>query len=367
MPAPALITRYEDDMALLPGAWHRLGALVGAFALLAYPFVVDAQWLTNGNLVLVTVVGALGMMLLMGLSGQLSLGHAAFLAIGAYTTAILAERTGMPFWLSMPIAGLSAAAVAIAIGPVALRLRGMHLALVTLGLLFVVSHTLHAAHAYTHGSLGMEVTPHGWFPSDGNNRHAAFSESSEWLGLEFTLERKLFLVFLPVTLLAALGAANLQRSNTGRAMMAERDREVAAAALGVHPGKARVMALGLSSFLAGVSGSMFAVQQRRIAIEPTFDLTVSVAYLAMVVLGGMGSVFGAIWGAVLFVALAPLATDLFEALAPVAPMFAGLGAPQQATLLSCLLAGAFLLFEPLGLVGLWLRAKRYLLAWPFRY
>ena len=367
MPTQALITSYKKDMALFPDFWHRVGVAVGTVLLLAYPFVADDQWLTIGNLALVTVVGALGMMLLTGFSGQLSLGHAGFLAVGAYATAILSERFGMPFWLSMPIAGLSATAVGIVVGPFALRLKGLYLAIVTLGLLFLINHTLHSMQEYTHGAMGIAIAPHAWFPEDGDNSYAKFAESVEWMGLGFSYERKLFFVFLAVTLIAVLGAANIQRSNTGRAMMAVRDHDVAAAVMGVHPAKAKIVSFGLSSFYAGVAGSMFAIQQQYITIEPPFDLNMSVSYIAIIVLGGMGTVFGAVWGAVVFVALSPLAESFFETLKPIVPLLSGLSATQQATLLFSVLVVAFLIFEPLGLLGLWLRVKRYFMAWPFRY
>jgi len=366
MPTRPLLTRYEDDLTLFPDRWHRIGLVFATVLALAYPFVADSRWLSIGNLALVTIVGALGMMTLTGFSGQISLGHAAFLATGAYVTAILGERLGMPFWIGIPVGGLAAALVGLLVGPFALRLKGLYLAIVTLGLLFMVNHVLHAAEPYTHGAMGIAVGAHGWFPEEVGSL-GTFSKTSELGPIELNFERKLYFSFMLMALLAALATKNVARSNTGRAMMAVRDHDIAAAVMGVDPARAKIISFGFSSFLAGVAGGMFAVQQQYITIEPPFDLNMSVQYIAIVVLGGVGSVFGAIWGAIVFVILSPLAESFFEAMAPHLPMLSGLSSAQQATLLFSMIVIGFLVLEPLGLLGLWLRVKRYFIAWPFRY
>ena len=367
MPTRPLLTRYEDDLKLFPDRWHKVGLAVAVPIALLYPFVASSQWLTIGNLAWVTVVGALGLMLLTGFSGQLSLGHAAFLALGAYTTAILGEQLDMPFWMALPVSGAVAAMVGLAVGPFALRLEGLYLAIVTLGLLFLVNHTLHSLPDLTHGAMGIAVPMHLWFPAEGDPAAGTFTRTWQLGPLELTFERKLYFFFLSIALLAAFAAKNVQRTNTGRAMMAVRDHDVAAAVMGVHPAKAKIISFGLSSFFAGVAGSMFACQQQYVTIEPPFDLNMSVQYIAIIVLGGIGSVFGAVWGAIVFVVLSPLAETLFETLKPHVPMLSGLSSAQQATLLFSLVVAAFLIFEPLGLLGFWLRVKRYFVAWPFKY
>lgn len=368
MPTKPLLTRYEDDLKLFPDRWNWIGLAFAIPIALGYPFLASNQWLTIGNLAWVTVVGAIGMMLLTGFSGQISLGHAAFLALGAYTTAILGERFGLPFWIGIPISGLVAASVGLAIGPFALRLEGLYLAIVTLGLLFVVNHLLHSFPDLTHGAIGISVPMHSWFPADGSSASlGTFSQPLVLGSITFRFEQKLYFCFLFLALLSTYAATNVQRSNTGRAMMAVRDHDVAAAVMGVHPARAKIISFGLSAFFAGVAGAMFACQQQYITIEPPFDLNMSVQYIAMIVLGGVGTVFGAVWGALVFVALSPLAESMFDALKPHVPMLGGLSSAQQATLLFSLIVVGFLIFEPLGLFGLWLRVKRYFMAWPFRY
>ncbi len=361
MPTRALVTSYEQELQLFPDRWHRIGLLLFAVLLLGWPLLANGHWLTVGNLALVAVVGSVGLMILTGFAGQISMGHAAFLALGAYTAAILGERLALPFWGVLPISGLVAAAVGLAIGPFALRLRGLYLAIVTIGLLFLVSHLLHSFPDLTHGVSGISVPMYSWFPGETNDH--SFLSRSQWGPLQLDGDQKLYYLFLLLALGATWMGKNLQRSHTGRAMMAVRDNDLAASVLGVDPARTKVVAFGISSFLAGVAGAMFAFQQQFITIEPPFDLHMSIEYIAMIVLGGIGTVFGAVTGAVAFVLLSPLAELLGRHL----PLLDQLSSAQQSSVLFAVLLIGFLVFEPLGLLGLWLRTKRYFLSWPFRY
>ena len=359
MPTRPLVTRYEDDLKLFPDMWHKVGLLAALVLTLGFPFLADAHWLTIGNLALIAVVGSVALMILTGFAGQISLGHAAFLALGAYTVAVLGEHAHMPFWLSMPAAGLVAAGVGLIIGPFALRLEGLYLAIVTIGLVFLVNHVLISMPDLTYGVQGIAVSMPWWFSEAGGSFHTPWN-----LGpIELQGDRKLYFLFLLLAFAVTWMGKNIQRSNTGRAMMAVRDHDMAAEVLGVHPARTKLIAFGLSSFFAGIAGAMFAFQQQYITIEPPFDLSMSVQYIAIVVLGGVGTIFGAVAGALVFVALSPLA----EALGQHIPLLNTLSSAQQASLLFALVVCVFLLFEPLGLVGIWLRIKRYFLAWPFRY
>lgn len=364
MPTRALVTRYEDDLQLFPSLWHRV-ALVGCAAvILVYPFAASARWLGVGNLALVATVGAAALMILTGFAGQISLGHAAFLALGAYTTAVLGHRAGVPFWLCLPAAGLVAAAVGVFVGVFTLRLRGLYLAIVTLGLGFIVNHVLITAAGWTGGLSGSPVPAHAWFAgAHAGGGLAAFTDTTLVGPFRFTFERKLYFVFVLVAALAMLALHNLARSPSGRAMMAVRDRDLAAASVGVNPTHAKLLAFGLSSFFAGIAGAMFALQQQYVTVEPPFDLSMSVAYIAMIVLGGIGTVFGAVAGAIAFTALSPIAETIGQHL----PLISRLTSGQQSTVIFAAVVCAFLMFEPLGLYGLWLRVQRYFAAWPFKY
>ena len=365
MPTRPLVTSYEQDLRLFPDRWHHVGIAVVVVALLAFPFLASSRWLTVADLACVTVVGSVGLMILTGFAGQISLGHAAFLALGAYTAAILGERFGMPFWLILPISGAVAAAAGLAIGPFALRLRGLYLAIVTIGLLFLVNHMLLSFPEWTHGVSGIAVPRYWWFPGDDAASRAAFAfrTKSEVFGVTLDARQKLYFVFVLIAALAAYGARNLARSNTGRAMMAVRDHDLAASVLGVSPSRAKITSFGISSFVAGVAGAMFAFQQQYITVEPPFDLNMSIQYIAMIVLGGIGTTFGAVVGAVAFVFLTPVAEEIGRH----TPLLDRMSSHQQSTVLFAVIVCGFLLFEPRGLLGIWLRIKRYFQTWPFRY
>jgi branched-chain amino acid transport system permease protein len=364
MPTRPLPTRYEDHLRLFPGLWHRAGLALGAAVLIAFPLLATPHWLTVGNLVLVTTVGAVALMILTGFAGQVSLGHAAFLAIGAYTAAVCGTHLGLPFWIVLPLAGAAAAAVGLAVGPFALRLRGLYLAIATLGLLFVTSHVLLAFPRLTGGVSGIAVPMHLWFSPPGTPGTLSSLAAPLRLGpLTIGFEQKLYVLFVAIALLAVLCGKNLQRSNTGRAMMAVRDHDLAAEVLGVDPARQKIVAFGISSFLAGVAGAMFAFQQQYITVDPPFNLFMSVEFIAIIVIGGLGTTFGAVAGTLLFTLIGPLAHTLGEHL----PLLDRLSSAQQSVLALSAVVVAFMVFEPLGLLGVWLRVRRYFLAWPFRY
>lgn len=365
MTSRRLHTRYQQDQALLPTGWHWFGLTLLFVFVLWFPFAANDYWLQIGSQAMVAIVGAVALMILTGFAGQISLGHAAFLAVGAYTAAILGERLGLPFWLALPAAGMVSAAVGLLVGPFALRLEGLYLAIVTLGLLFLVDHVLLSVPSLTHGVSGMPVPMHTTFPQPGAevSVFGDFRDLVRIAGVDLRIEQKNFLVFLLIAVMVVLFAVRLKRSSTGRAMLAVRDHDLAAAVLGVSPARTKIIAFGISSFLAGVAGAMLAYRIGYITVSPPFNLTLSIDYVAMIVLGGIGTVLGAVLGALAFVVLHPLAEKLGA--------FLGLGeylsSSQQATLLFTVLVIGFLLFEPLGLVGIWLRIKRYFMAWPFRY
>jgi branched-chain amino acid transport system permease protein len=358
MPTKPLSVRYEDDLRLLASRWRQVGVVVLVLAAVLFPLQASSQWVTIGNLALVSIVGAVGLMILTGFTGQISLGHAAFLALGAYTAAAVGVHLGWPFWIGMPLGGLIAAAIGLAVGPFALRLRGLYLAIVTLGLVFLVNHMLRSFPSITGGLSGTSVPMLWWF--DG----PAFGADPIELGpIELRRSEQLYFLYLALAAGVVLFATNLRRSDTGRSMAAVRDRDVAAAVMGVAVARTKFQAFGISSFLAGIAGAMFGYQQQFVTIDPPFNLFMSIEYIAMIVLGGIGTVIGAVIGAIVFVALGPLAEGLLGGV----PLVRGLSSSQQQLLLLSVIVGAFLVLEPLGLYGIWLRIKAYFMAWPFRY
>jgi branched-chain amino acid transport system permease protein len=364
MPTRPLVTSYKDDSRLFADIWHKIAWTLALVVLVAWPFMASARWLTIGTQTLVAVVGAVSLMILTGFAGQISLGHAAFMAIGAYTVAVAGHVLHLPFWLGIPMGGFAAAIVGLAVGPFALRLRGLYLALVTLGLIPIVAHILLSFPELTGGVSGISVPMHTGFSAvEGASSLGDMTAAWHVAGLELSFQTKLYFLYLGIATAVCLAGVNISRSNTGRAMMAVRDSDLAAEALGVNPAKAKIMAFGISSFFAGVAGAMYAFEQQYITIEPPFDLHMSVHYISMIVIGGVGTIFGAVAGAITLVMLSPLVETLTAGL----PILSDLTSAQRSTLVFSVAVCGFLIFEPLGLFGIYLRIKRYFLTWPFRY
>ena len=359
MPTRPLVTSHRGDLRRLRGRWDRIALVVGVATAIGFPLLASERWLDVGNQALIHIVGATGLMILTGFAGQVSLGHAAFLALGAYTTAVLGVHAHAPFWLALPLGGGVAAAVGLLVGPFALRLRGLYLAIVTLGLLFLVNHVLLSLPDWTGGVVG---TPVPLYSGLVGPEAAGPLGDLAGPGL-LTLGQRLYVLFVALAAGSVWLCANLRATHTGRALMAVRDSDLAAAALGVRPARAKVLAFGLSSFLGGIAGGMYALHQQYITVDPPFDLGMSVEYIAMIVIGGVGTTFGAVAGPLAVTFLTPLT----EALAAWVPWLNTLPSSQQSTLVFSVLVCVMLVVEPLGIYGLWLRVQRYFVAWPFRY
>jgi len=357
MPTKKLVTRYLDDLALFPDRYHKIGVVLAVIGAVALPFLMGDYGLDIAHKGLIAVVGATGMMILTGFCGQISLGHAAFLAIGGYTVAILGGTFGVPFWLALPVGGVLAAAVGLMVGPFALRLEGLYLAIVTIGLLFLVEHVLRNGLEIAFAKDYLSVPMHSWFGSAPDDVLGSFREDGA-----LHAGQKLYFLFLVIALGTIWVSKNLQRSHTGRAMMAVRDRDMAAEVLGVNAAHSKFVAFGLSSFFAGIAGGMYAFAHPVLTLEP-FNLQMSVEYVAMVILGGVGTTFGAVWGALAFTVLLPVAGELGHLM----PFPDAFSSEHQAVIIFFPLLCLFLVFEPLGILGIWLRVKRYFAAWPFRY
>ncbi|WP_375003006.1 branched-chain amino acid ABC transporter permease [Aeromicrobium sp. CTD01-1L150] len=370
MPDRPLPTSHAALLVMYPGRWARTGwVLLAAFFALVLPLmlaggVLGGRWTHVALDALVFIVGAVGLMLLTGVTGQISIGHAAFLAIGGFTAAVAGLQYGLPFWIVLPLSGLAAAAVGLLIGPFALRLKGLYLAIVTLGLIFVVQHVLLRWESVSGGVRGTPVPMWSWFrdPADTEAVGEGFGSTSITVGtLVLGRDIQLYLVYLVVAAAAIMYARNLMRSRLGRSMAAVGASEIAASSVGIRVGRTKVIAFALSSFYAGVAGAMYGWKQSFLTVDPPFGLTMSVEFVAMIFIGGIGTIFGAVIGAVLFALGRPLAEQLAEL-----PFLAG--TPLQSGDLTMLLFSiaviTFVIFEPLGLLGIWLRVKRYFLTWP---
>jgi branched-chain amino acid transport system permease protein len=340
---------------LASGLARSLARIALVMVALALPLSLQSFWLQTGLFAMAAAIGAIGLTLLVGVTGQLSLAHAFFLAIGAYGYAFLAAAGHRPLLgagLPPPLAMLSAVALAGLAGalfsPIAGRLRGIYLGLASLGLVFLGQHILLNATTVTGGFNGRDATPFNLFGFSFSASHPNLILFGVPYG---PLER---LWYLGLALLAATAwyARNLIRSRPGRALQSVRDGEVAAAVMGVDVARYKAAAFTVSSMYAGLTGVLLALAFGRI-VSDSFGFLLSIDYLVMIIVGGLGSVGGAILGAVFVTALPPVLDHYSDALPFLAqPGSGGIGAAEVARLAYGVAIVAVLLFAPGGLRSL---------------
>lgn len=345
-----------SDLASGRPAVRRAAVALTVLVLGALPFYLDAFWLRIGLFSLAAAIGAVGLGLLTGSAGQLSLGHAFFLAVGAYGYVWLAGEPGpaLPPALAAVLAVLLAGAVGGLFSPVAGRVRGIYLGVATLALVFLGHHLLLTADSVTGGFNGRSVPP----LTLGGFGFTADDPELVVLGVPFGAEERLWYLGLALFALTWFTARGLLRGRPGRALTALRDSETAAAVMGVHVARYRSAAFVTSSMYAGLAGVLLALAFRRV-VPDYFGLALSVDYLAMIVLGGLGSVAGAAAGAVFVTALPLLMTRYADQLPLVTAPGSGDGAVGPTEAARYLYGAAIvlvLLFAPDGLHGLTRRA-----------
>jgi len=347
-----LKTTYEADMGLypLPIAKWTVGILAGLF-FAVIPLTLHEYYLSIANLVWIAVIGALGLNILVGYTGQVSIGHGAFMSVGAYTAANLATRLDSPWPVNLLAGGLMAAAVGAVVGIPSLRIKGLYLAIATLAGQLIIEWTIN----------------HVTFISGGVQ--ASIEVPRPRLGsMVLSSQRDMYYFLLVFVVLAIVGVMNLMRSRVGRAFIAIRDQDIAAEIIGIDIFRYKLLAFAISSFYAGMTGVLY-TYFLGIANYEQFQIGVSIDYLAMIIIGGLGSVLGSIFGAI-FVTLLPIVIRLgMEA-------FGGIFLPQQVVLnlipnLRLMMFGAlivfFLIVEPDGLNRLWRNIRSYFRIWPFAY
>ena len=324
----------------------------GTVVLLALPFYVDRFWLLAGLFAMAAAIGAIGLNLLTGATGQLSMGHAFFLAVGAYGYCVFAADggdgltgLGLPTWLAVILAVLVSGVAGGLFSPIAGRLSGAYLGIATLALVFIGQHVMFNAHDLTGGSNGRDVPPLSIFGLTFDDRELVVA------AVPFGSAEKLWYAGLVLLLGCGLFARGVLRGRPGRAMNAIRDHRIAAGVIGVPVARYRAAVFVLSSMYAGLAGVLLAMVFQR-TVPDYFGVTLSLEYLAMIVIGGLGSVAGAVVGAV-FVSLLPqLLTRYSDALPLVSdPGTGGIAPGEAARYLYGAAVVAAVLFLPGGLVG----------------
>lgn len=315
--------------------WY-LGLVIGCLLL---PLFLGDYFISQLSFICIYSIASVGLMLLTGYAGQISIGHAAFFAIGAYTSSILTKE-GLPFLLAFPAAGLMAGIAGIIIGLPALRLSGLYLAIVTLGFSFIVEEIILRWESLTRGSFGMMVGP----PSIGS--------------LSLDTEKSYYYLALILLIFTLVIAKNILRSPTGRAISEIRDSEVAAQAMGVNLSKYKVLAFAISAFFTGISGSLYAHKLTFIGPD-SFTIAVSIEFVAMIIIGGLGSLQGAVLGAVFVILLPQFIVLTKDYISQYSINQAGLESGLYGLMIIL-----FILFEPMGIYGRWRKIKFYLEMFP---
>jgi branched-chain amino acid transport system permease protein len=332
-------TSYLHDVALVDTRAQKAWLAALGVALVALPFFAGAFLLDLANQVLLTSIGAVALMLLTGYAGQISLGHAGLLAAGAFTTGILFKEFAAPFWVTLPASAAVGAAIGFVFGLPSLRLRGLYLAVSTLALHFMVIHA------------GQEYETRRGF-STGVVIDAPLHDARAW-----------YFVLLAASVATIVFSLNLLRSKTGRAWRAIHGRETVAEALGIDVRRANLSAFVVSCALTSIAGCLFAYYRGFVSAE-AFSLFVTIQYVATVIVGGIGSILGALLGTV-FVVLFPYGIEaLMTALGLAERLSSVVFAVNYAAFGLAMIL--FLVFEPQGLVGIWRRVQAWFLLWPFK-
>ena len=333
-------TDYTQDIRLARHGGQVFWYALLLLALLAAPWLFTEYWLAQLTFVLIYSVVGLGLMLLSGFTGLFSLGHAAFLGVGAYTQAAL-TNAGVPAPLALVAAGLLAAAVGMIVGLPALRVKGIYLAIATLAFGFIVEEVFARWERVTGGNAGIHI------------------QAPDVFGIKLDTDTSFYFACLVVTVLATLAILNLLRAPTGRAFVAIRDSEVSAQSMGIHLARYKTLSFAISAALAGVGGALYAHKLKFISPDQ-FNILQSIDLVLMIVIGGVGSIHGAFLGAIFLITMPQviaLGKDFLPATIGQAPGLQGL-------VYGLVLIG-FVLFEPQGLYGRWLKLRTYLQLFPF--
>lgn len=332
-------TDYAQDIRLFKHGgqvfWYGLLALL----LVAAPFAAGEYMMSQLQFICIYSIVGLGLMLLVGFTGQISLGHAAFLAIGAYTEALMQAR-GIPFLVSLPCAALFSAAIGWLLGLPALRLKGIYLAIATIAFNVIVEEVITRWEGLTGGNSGLHLKP------------------IEILGFALDADASFYYLCLGLTVLSILALMNLLRAPTGRAFVAIRDSEISASCMGVNLATYKTLSFALSAALTGIAGALYAHKVAFISPEQ-FTLLQSIELVIIVILGGVGFLHGAVLGAAFLIVL-PQLISLAKDYLPSNVASSGL----QAVAFGLVLI-VFIIFEPLGLYGRWLKVRTWFELFPF--
>ncbi len=340
-------TSYASDMGLRRKPVERVRLVLLIVAIVVFPFVASPYWLGLGNQIAIAAIGAIGLNILVGYTGQISLGQGAFMAVGAYTAGLLTLRLGMPWGASLALGCLATAAVGTFFGIPSLRLKGLYLAIATLAAQEIIEWVVTHWTALTGGTEALVLSAPRLF------------------GVRLNTDFNFYWIAVGLAGATALFTANLFRSRVGRAFLAVRDQDVAASVIGVNVFRHKLLAFAVSSFFVGLAGGLIAFYRNIVSWE-RFTLETSIIYLAMIIVGGLGTIRGSLLGAALITLLPAAINNVGRALQGSAPALATVLPHVQQAVFGLVII-LFLVFEPEGLSKMWRNVKDYFHVWPFAY
>jgi len=344
-PAGEFDTSYASDMETIRRRWQWVLLVVFLLALYTLPFYASQSWVALANRIGITIIAVQGLNLLTGYTGQISLGQAAFMLVGGYISALLVNNLGWSFLITLPIAGLGAGLIGLFFGLPSLRVKGFYLAMSTLAAQFIIPWFIRNT-----------------FPEIFNGAQGLNVQVPVLFGIEFNTPQRYIYLTLTVLIITTVVAYNVTRSRMGRAFVAIRDHDLAAELLGVNPFKYKLQAFFLASVFAGLAGALSAHQIRHINSE-TFNLIDSVFLLGMLIIGGLGSNLGPIFGAIVVGLLLEGATLFGPLFSEIFPSTAAGAVQAMRPLFFGTTLTLFLIFEPRGLAHRWQIFKA---AWRLR-
>jgi len=341
---------YEQELNIFETDFGRFWLMVFlAVLFIVAPFILSPYMLYILNTIGIAAIAAIGLNILIGYTGQISLGHGAFFGVGAYAAAILATRLGVGFYAAIPAAGLITAMVGMIFGIPSGRLKGLYLTIATLAGQFIIEYVLIQWESLTRGTMGITLP------------------SPQIMNWQVSGDKAFFFLIFMSLVLMTLIAVNIMRSKYGRAFIAIRDNDRAAEGMGIPIFKYKLLAFGISSFYAGFAGALWAYYMVSITTEP-FNLGLSVEYIAMVIIGGMGNIPGAIFGATFITMLNELlryTTGILMNISAIASL--GLNMAPLREFVFGLAIVLFILIEPKGMAEIWRIIRSSFRLWPFSY
>ena len=350
LPAGVRNFSYARDMAIFRTKTHWAMLLLLFIILFTAPGYLPNYWLGVINLIFITIIAATGLNILTGYCGQLSIGHAGFIAAGAYTSAVLTNSLGLPFLVGLISAGLLSGLIGVLFGLPSLRVKGFYLAISTIAAQFIIIWVINHWSGVTGGFVGMSVPP------------------AEIGGFQFISQSSKYFLILSLTIMVIFFAKNLVRTRVGRAFVAIRDNDLAAEVMGIDLFRYKLLAFFIGCFLAGIAGALLAHCKYGFLNAEYFSLTESILFVGMIIIGGLGTTVGPIFGVILIRLLdemlrmefVPMLESTFKALP--AGWASGL-----APLIFGLVIILFLILEPRGLAHRWQLFKASYRLWPFSY